>query len=175
MTAPPKYDRPDPSEFPPFYAGYVNGMPDGEILGLMETQIGELTRGLGAVPESRGDFAYAPGKWTLKEVVGHVADSERVFSYRALRIGRGDQTPLPSFDEKLYVPNSGANDRTLADLLAELQAVRASTLALFRHMPAEAPVRKGTAGAGSITVRALAWVIAGHAAHHYRIIRERYL
>ena len=175
MSPAPAYPRPVAAEYPPFYHGYVNGIGDGNLITILATQIEEITRTLGSLPETRGDFAYAPEKWSLKEVVGHVSDAERIFSYRVLRIGRGDQTPLPGFDEKSYVPRSGARARTLASLVAELRAVRASTLALLQDLPPDAVTRQGTASGGAITVRALAWIIAGHAAHHFRIIRDRYL
>ncbi|HEY9383371.1 MAG TPA: DinB family protein [Gemmatimonadales bacterium] len=167
--------RPDATEYAPFYAGYVAGVPEGDVLDLLERALEETTRLLGAVPEARGDFAYAPGKWTLKEVVGHVVDAERVFSYRALRFARGDTTPLAAFDENAWAPNSGARARTLADLLGEYRAVRAATLALLHSLPAGADLRRGTASGREISVRALAWIIAGHERHHLRLIRERYL
>jgi hypothetical protein len=175
MTTAPRYDRPDPSEFAPFYAGYVAGIPDGDLLVTLEAQIGEYFQSLNPLTDARANATYAPGKWTIKELLLHVIDAERVFSYRAMRIARGDQTPLPGFDEKVWVPNSGAGERTLADLLGELRAVRAATLALLRHLPADATGRRGTASGVEVTVRALAWIIAGHALHHLRILRERYL
>lgn len=175
MTPTPRYDRPDQTEYPPFYGGYIAGVPDGDVVAMLEQQDEDTMQLLKGVPEPQGSFAYAPGKWTLKEVMAHVIDAERVFSYRALRIARGDQTPLPGFDEKAWVPNSGANARTLADLLGELRAVRAATLELLRHLPKEAAARKGNASGKDVTVRALAWIIAGHERHHVRIIRERYL
>lgn len=171
----PSYDRPESSEHAPYYGTYIAGAPEGELLAVLEWQSEELQRFFEAVSEEKGSFAYAPGKWTLKEVIGHVTDTERVFSYRALRIGRGDQTPLPGFDQNAWVPNAGASARTLADLLAEFHAVRAATVALLRHLPSEAPTRRGTVNDMPATVRALGWIIAGHAAHHLRIIRERYL
>ncbi len=174
MTAP-RYDRPDPSEFADFYADYIALVPDGDVVHTLERQADELAGLLGRLPDARGDFAYAPGKWTLKEVVGHITDAERVFSYRALRIARADPTPLPGFDEKKWVPNSGALARTLADLVGEFKAVRAATVALFRHLPPDAPLRRGTANNREVSVRALAWIAAGHALHHQRLIRERYL
>lgn len=174
MSAP-RYERPDASEYASFYAGYIAKVPDGDLLQTLERQEEDTMALLAAVPETKGGFAYAPGKWTLKDVIGHVADAERVFSYRALRIARGDQTPLPGFDEKAWVPNAGCAARTLADLLGELRVVRAGTLALFRHLPAEATTRRGTANSIEISVRALAWIIAGHERHHLGIIRERYL
>ena len=108
-------------------------------------------------------------------MIGHVIDAERVFSYRVMRIARGDETPLPGFDEKAWVPQSGANDRTIADLLAELRTVRAATLVLLRHLPPGSVTRRGIASGNGVTVRALAWIIAGHPMHHLGILRERYL
>ena len=175
MTSTPRYDRPDPSEYAAFYAGYIARVPDGDLVGALEANLEEFVRTIGAVAEVRGGFAYAPGKWTLKEVIGHLIDGEREFSYRAIRIARGDETPLPGFDEQAWVPQSGANDRTIADLLAELRAVRAATIALLRHLPADSVTRRGTASGNGVTVRALAWIIAGHPMHHLSILRERYL
>jgi len=174
MTAQ-RFARPDPSEYAPFYAGYIAGVPEGELLGLLERQLEETTALLAAVPEAQGDFAYAPGKWTLKEVLGHIADAERVFSYRALRFARGDVTPLAAFDEQAWVPNSGARSRSLADLIGELRAVRVATLALLRALPPGTDGRRGTASGREVSVRALAWIIAGHERHHLKLIRERYL
>jgi hypothetical protein len=175
MTASPRYDRPDPGEYDEYYARYISLVPDGDLLSMLAAQGRETAGVLRGVPEARGDFAYAPGKWTLKEVVGHVTDTERVFSYRALRIARGDQTPLASYDQNAWAPQSGATARTLADLVDELETVRRATLALLAHLPAEAPPRRGTASGKGITVRALAWIIAGHELHHLGIIRGRYL
>lgn len=175
MAAVPHYDRPDPAEFAPFYAGYVGRIPDGDLLATLEAQVGEYFQTLNPITEAKAGFAYAPGKWTIKELLGHVVDAERVFSYRAMRIARGDETPLPGFDENAWVPLSGANDRTLADLLGEFRAVRGATLALLRHLPADSVTRRGVASGKEVSVRALAWVIAGHASHHLGILRERYL
>lgn len=175
MTPTPQYARPDPSEYAPFYAGYIAKVPDGDLIGVLEANLEEFSRTLGALAEVRGGFAYAPGKWTLKEVIGHVIDAERVFSYRAMWIARGDLAPLPGFDEKPWVPLSGANARSVADLLGEFRAVRAATLALFRHLPADSVTRRGVASGQEVSVRALAWIIAGHAIHHLGILRERYL
>jgi hypothetical protein len=171
----PRYDRPDPSEFAPFYAGYIAGVPDGDLLATLEQQGRETRALLEGLSETRGDYAYAPGKWTVKEILGHIADGERVFSYRALTFARGDSGPLPGFDEQAWTPASGARQRTLTDLLDELAAVRAATLALLRNLPADAPLRRGNANGQPISVRALVWIIAGHERHHVRILRERYL
>src|ERR1044071_677514 len=175
MPHAPHYHRPEPGEYDQFYAGYLAHVPDGDLLTMLAAQGRETAKLLRSVPVSRADFAYAPGKWTLKEVIGHVSDAERVFSYRALRFARGDATPLASFNEQAWAPQSGARARTLGDLVDELTTVRRATLALLAHLPAEAPLRRGTASGKEITVRALAWIIAGHELHHVRIIRERYL
>lgn len=175
MTSAPHYARPEASEYAPFYAAYVAAVPDGDLLDQLERQHEETAGVLAGVSEAQGDYAYAPGKWTLKEVLGHLADAERVFAYRALRFARGDPSPLASFDENVWAPNSGARERSVADLLDELRVVRAATLALFRHLPPEAPERRGTASGNPVSVRALAWIIAGHERHHLRILRERYL
>jgi hypothetical protein len=175
MPAVPQYARPDPSEYAPFYAGYVAKVPEDDLLVMLEAQVGEFFQSLNPITDAKGTFAYAPGKWTIKEVLLHVVDAERVFSYRALRIARGDETPLPGFDEKAWVPQSGANDRTVADLLGEFRAVRTATVALLRHLPADAVTRRGVASGNGVTVRALAWILAGHPMHHLGILRERYL
>ncbi|HLG06651.1 MAG TPA: DinB family protein [Gemmatimonadales bacterium] len=170
-----RYDRPEASEHAADYASYIARVPDGDVVQVLQTQVEELGRLLAGHPESRGDYAYAPGKWTLKEVLGHLIDSERVFSFRALWIGRGDPAPLPGFDENRWAPNSGARNRTLSNLIEELKAVRAATVTLLRHLPPEAATRRGVANNNPVTVRALAWIMAGHVLHHERLIRERYL
>ena len=119
--------------------------------------------------------AYAPGKWTLAESLLHVADTERVFAYRALRVSRGDQTPLPGFDQDPWVPLSGADRRTLADILTEIEAVRNANLHLIRAFDDAAASRMGTASGNPVSVRALVWIIAGHFAHHLELTRTRYL
>jgi hypothetical protein len=175
MTAAARYDRPDPSEYPPYYGRYIDLVPDGDLLEMLAAQNRETMSILGPLTDSQGDFAYAPGKWTLKEVIGHLSDGERVFSYRALRFARGDGTPLPGFEQDDWVPESGAARRTLADLATEYADVRRATLDLFRHLPPGTGLRKGVANEQEINVRSLAWIIAGHERHHLKIIREKYL
>ncbi|NOT10195.1 MAG: DinB family protein [Gemmatimonadales bacterium] len=175
MPPAPEYGRPEPTEYAAFYAGYVGGVPEGNLLDTLARQGKETAELLGSLPVGKADYAYAPGKWTIKEVAAHMADAERVMTYRALRIARGDQTPLPGFDENAWAPLSGAGQRTMPDLIEELSTVRAATLTLFRHLPEAAPTRKGTANNASITVRALAWIVAGHERHHLKVLRERYL
>lgn len=175
MTTAARYDRPDPSEYPPYYGRYIDQVPDGDLLEMLAAQSRETVSVLGPLTHAQGDFAYAPGKWTLKEVVGHLSDAERVFSYRALRFARGDRTPLPSFEQNDWVPESGAAQRTLADLAAEYADVRRATVDLFTHLPPGAGLRKGVASGHEINVRSLGWIIAGHERHHMKIIREKYL
>jgi hypothetical protein len=141
---------------------------------VLASQLDQVVARLNHVPESRGDYRYASEKWSIKEVVGHLSDTERVFAYRALRIGRGDTTPLSSFDDQSYVAELRAGNRTLADMAGEWGDVRRATLALFRHLPAAAWHRRGVASAQPISVRALAYVIAGHARHHLEILETRY-
>jgi uncharacterized damage-inducible protein DinB len=167
--------RPDVSEYAPHYETYVSKVPDGNLVAIMEAQRQETQELLAAIPEGRALHRYAPGKWSIKEVIGHVTDAERVFCYRALRFARGDQTPLPGFDEKAYAPAGKFDMRPLPDLAAELDAVRHATIALFTGLDSEALARRGTANAKQISVRALAYIIAGHERHHLGILRERYL
>lgn len=165
---------PGPDEYAAHYAPYVSLVPEGGILAQLERQATDFARLLDSIPEERGDHAYAPGKWTIKEVVGHVCDAERVFTYRALRFARGDATPLAPFDEDAYVPPAAFGARTLADLGQEFQAVRNATIAFFRGLPTEAWTRRGIASGHEISVRALAWIAAGHELHHRNVLIERY-
>lgn len=167
--------KPATDEYAPFYAGYVNAVDTEDIVQYLEDQKTALVAFFHDIKWEQWDQAYAPGKWTLAELVVHVIDAERIFAYRALRIARGDKTPLPGFDENEYVPNSGATLRTPASIVDEWAAVREAGLQLFRNFTPEMWERRGTASDAEISVRALAWITAGHAAHHWRIVRERYL
>lgn len=167
--------RPAADEYAPFYAGYVSQVPDGDIV---EALIGgaEIAAALlGDLPEDAANRAYAPGKWTLKEVALHCSDAERVFSYRALRIARGDTTALPGFDENAYAAASGAAVRSMESILDELQSVREATVTLFTGLPADAWTRRGTASGAAVSVRGIAWITAGHLLHHMGIVQDRYL
>jgi hypothetical protein len=169
------FGRPEPGEYAPYFERYISKVPDGDILTLLASQIGDTTRLLAGLSDQQARRRYAPGKWSVKEVVGHLADTERVLSYRALRFARGDTTPLPGFDENVLVANAGFDARPLADLLAEFDLVRRATLALFRSLDAEAARRRGVANENTVSVRALAYIIAGHERHHREILVERYL
>jgi uncharacterized damage-inducible protein DinB len=147
----------------------------GDIVALLDRQPAQFAALLDGLGDDAAHRAYAPGKWTLAESLLHVADSERVFAYRLLRIARGDATPLPGFDQDAWVPLSGAARHTLASLLHELQVVRAATLSLVRALDTEALARSGTASGHPVSARALVWMIAGHAAHHLELTRTAYL
>jgi uncharacterized damage-inducible protein DinB len=166
--------RPGADEYAPFYASYVAGVPDGDVTRALAGQGEGFLRLLEDIGEEKAAFAYAAGKWTIKEVILHMTDTERIFAYRMLRMARGDTTPLSPFDENAYTPMSGANERPLDTLLGECAAVRGATLALLRWLPEGAWVRWGVASGKDVSVRALAWITTGHAMHHERVLRERY-
>jgi len=166
--------RPDSSEYAAYYEPYVAGVPDGDVVDVLREGGRELMTALAAIPEERGGHRYAEGKWSIREVIGHLIDAERIFSYRALWIARGDATPLPGFEEKDFVRTAGSDARTLASLLAELRAVRESSVRLFQSLPEEAWTRRGVASGNGVSVRALVYIVAGHSAHHLRVLRERY-
>ena len=153
---------------------YIALVPEGDVVSTLSSQIGDTLALLRGLPASVSTYRYAPDKWSIKQVLGHLSDSERVFAYRALRIGRGDTTPLPSFDERAYATAMQAGERTVADLVQEWGAVRQATLALFRHLPASSWQRRGIASDHPISVRALAYVIAGHVRHHFEVLDARY-
>ncbi len=156
-------------------AGALSAAGNPSLLALLNTQPAALHTLVSGVNDATAQRSYAPGKWTLAESLLHVADTERVFIYRLLRIARGDKTPLPGFDQDVWVPESRAANRTLADILTEIDVVRAATLALVRSLDENSAVQVGTASGNPVSVRALAWMIAGHFQHHLEIIRTRYL
>ena len=166
--------RPASTEYAPSYSGYVSAVPDGNLLSLLEGQGRETAALLRGISEKKSRFRYAPGKWSIREVIGHLCDAERVFTYRALCFARGDATPLPSFDENAWGAATNADARPLAEHIEELAAVRSATLALFQGFTEELFARSGVASGHQITVRALAYIVAGHERHHVRILRERY-
>ncbi len=167
-------NRPAPDEYAPYFHGYVARVPGDELIVRLRDQ-GEGTQRLFAgVDEATGMHHYAPGKWTVKRVLQHVVDGERMFTYRALCIARGEQQALPGFDENAYAELDGSDARSLASIAAEFAAVRAATIALFTGFEDAAWSRRGIANGNLFTVRALAWVTAGHELHHVTVLRERY-
>lgn len=167
--------RPGADEYDPYYGTYIGKVPDGDLRSMLASQLAETLALIRSIPESRGGHRYAPDKWSIKEVLGHIADGERIFAYRALRIGRGDPTPLPGFEQNDYVPMGGFDARTLRDLADELAAIRQATIHLFAHLDQAALERRGTASGKAVSVRALAYIIAGHERHHVGILKTRYL
>jgi hypothetical protein len=167
--------KPEPAEYAAYYREYAELVPEGKVLEILEVQIKELEELLADFTEEQLLFRYAPGKWSVKEVIGHMTDTERVMGYRAMRIARGDQTPLPGFQEEEYVKNADFDRLSIQELLGHFSAVRQATIHLFKSFRPEDWLKRGTANGYRISVRALAYIIAGHALHHQKIIRERYL
>jgi hypothetical protein len=166
--------RPAPDESSPYYHQYISQVPGEQIGSYLEHQLQELMRLITPLDDTTARSRYAPGKWSVKEVLGHLADTERIFSYRLLRIGRGDTTPLPGYDENAYVPAAEFDSRPLTSIVGELRSIRESTMALMDGLPRHAWTRRGEANGKAITPRALAYIIVGHMTHHTRVLRERY-
>lgn len=167
--------RPEQDEYAPYYAGYVARVPEENVLGVLRSELDatqELLRGM--TPEAAAS-RYAPGKWSIKEVISHVTDTERIFAYRLLRFGRGDDTPLPGFEQDSYVLNSRADERDIEDLAAEFALVRRSTLSLITALDEKTWRRNGIASGAKTSVRALAYIIAGHERHHIAVLKDKYL
>jgi hypothetical protein len=170
----PDVRRPAPSDHPPSFQPYIDLVPDGDVLRHLERQ-GETTAALLAtVDEARGAFAYAPGKWSIKRLVQHVVDGERMFGYRALCIARGEVGNLPPFDEDTYAAHDGSDGRRVADVVAEFAAVRRATVLLFQGFDGAAWQRRGLANGKPVAVRSLPWIVAGHELHHLTVLRDRY-
>ncbi|MDP4083304.1 MAG: DinB family protein [Bacillota bacterium] len=167
--------RPKAGEFPPYYESYIQLVPEGEIILILEESLTKTVSIFQSISESKGNFRYAPEKWSIKEVLGHMTDTERILSVRLLRIGRGDENPLPGFNENHYIKGSNYCNLPIQRIVEEFILVRKATIALLRNMPEEAWLRKGVANNFENTTRALAYIIAGHELHHCQIIKERYL
>jgi hypothetical protein len=173
MTGP-VIPRPKPDEAAPVYHGYIDRVTGENIteqLGDQLDQIGLLFRN---VNDTAALFRYAPGKWSVKEIVGHLSDTERIFVYRLLRISREDPTPLPGYDENAYVPAGAFDGRSLASLLEEFRSVRLATITLLEGLPEAAWTRRGQANGKSISSRAIAYILVGHVTHHLAVLQERY-
>jgi len=166
--------RPEPGEYNPYYDRYISLVPGTDILGTLDTQRRQTLLLLSGRDEEDGNFRYSPEKWSAKEVLGHVCDTERIFAYRALRIARGDQTALEGFEQDDYVRNGSFARMPLEEIVEDYIAVRRATLTLFRNLEEPAWVRRGVANRNEVSVRALAYTIAGHEVHHRRILEERY-
>lgn len=167
--------RPEPGDYADDYEKYISLVPQGDVVATLGQQLEATLALLRELPEEKGDFRYAEGKWSVKELVGHVCDSERVFGYRALCFARNDQTPLPGFDQDTFVNGARFGERQLSELIEELEYVRRANLFLFRQLNDEEWRRRGEANGQEVSVHALAYCMAGHELHHMQILRTRYL
>jgi len=167
--------RPEKTEYNEYYETYISLVPEAEILPALEDQIAEIEKLVGEIPEEKGAFAYAEGKWTIKEVLGHLSDGEKLFAYRTLRISRADKTPIEGFEQDGYVENGNFNRRSLADLTEEFLLLRRANMYMFRNLDEDAWLRLGTASGYPFSVRALAYISVGHVRHHLNILKSRYL
>jgi hypothetical protein len=170
----PTITPPEAGEYSPYHVRYISLVPGNDIVGTLESQRRQTLILLCGRDDKEGDYRYAPDKWSAKEVLGHVCDSERIFTYRALRIARGDRTPLPGFEQDDYMRNSPFAQRPIAELIEDYIAVRRATLTLFRNLDEQAWMRRGIVNNNDISVRALAYITAGHELHHRRILEEKY-
>jgi hypothetical protein len=175
MSPNPAVVAPDPSEFAPYYGRYISLVKSDDIVRTLEIQIGITQLLLGSLSEVDAGFRYAPDKWSIRQILGHIMDAERIFSYRALRISRGDSTPIEGFEQDGYVTHAPFERCTMAELIEEFATVRRATVFLLRNLQPEAWTRRGIASDNEITVRALAYIIAGHEVHHMEMLRQKYL
>lgn len=167
--------RPEKNEYNEYYDRYVSLVDETDINAAFENQLSEMSELFNSISEEKSMFAYAEGKWTIKELVGHLIDGERMFGYRALRISRGDETPIEGFEQDGYVENAPFNDYKFSDLTEEFELVRKSSVLFFGHLKETDWTRMGTASGNAVSVRALAFIMVGHVRHHATILRERYL
>jgi hypothetical protein len=167
--------RPAPSEYAAYFGRYIDLVAEPDVIAVLEGQARSMRELLGDISEEKANHRYAPGKWSIKEVVGHIIDTERVFAYRALRFARNDQTELAGFDQDVFAANANFANVTMKNILQEYEAVRSSTLWFLKHLPQDAWSRRGVASGNAMSVRAFAFAIAGHQVHHGRVLKERYL
>jgi hypothetical protein len=167
--------NPQTAEYASYYQRYIDLAAEEDIVGALDAQARETSALLAGLTDEQAAHRYAPDKWSVKQIVGHVIDGERIFAYRVLSIARGETQPLPGFDQEPYVVNGGADDRSMSDLAEELATVRKANVMMMRALPDEAWQRIGTASENPVSARALAYVMLGHERHHMSVIRERYL
>jgi len=168
-------ERPDKTEAAPYYFRYIDRVPDGDVVASLESQGRAAAELLASISEQKSLYRYAPGKWSIRAVANHVNDTERLFLARAFWFARGFESPLPSFEQDVAAATARADEVPWARHVEEFDAVRRSTIAFFRNLPSDAWMRRGIASDNPFTVRALAWITAGHAEHHFGVLRERYL
>ena len=163
------------NEYAPFYSNYIKALGEADLREVLKSSLLDLTTTIENLSEEKLNYRYADGKWTIKELIQHITDAERILSYRALRFSRNDATDLPGFDEDWYVDNSNGNDRSIEELLEEFKHVRKATLSLFKSFSTEMLAKTGSSNGSDMTVRALGFIIAGHQTHHLKIIKEKYI
>lgn len=168
-------NKPQSGEYAPYYGNYISLMTGPDIKGDLARQPDELRQVLSGVPDEKGAYSYAPGKWSIKELLSHIIDGERIFAYRVLRISRGDATPIEGFEQDDYIANSNANARTFSSLLDEFELQRRSNLLMLEKVDDAASARMGTASENPVSARAVIYIMGGHVAHHLNILKERYL
>jgi uncharacterized damage-inducible protein DinB len=166
--------KPKSDEYAEYYGRYIDQVPDGDVVATLESQANETQKLLASIGEEKAAYRYEPGKWSIKQLVGHIADSERIFAYRLLAFARGEKQPLPGFDQNEYMETANFDSRSLAELAGDLASTRQATLKLVRSLDDQAWSRRGVASDNPVSVRALAWITAGHERHHMKILRERY-
>src|ERR1700730_8560495 len=174
-TQKPRMPKPASDEYAPYYQKYVALLPDADVIAILSQQLESTRTLLGRIAETQAGSRYAPDKWSIKELVGHLIDTERVFAYRAMRFARNDQTPVSGFEQDDYVRNGDFDSRALPDLAAEFEHLRRSNIHFFQALNEDAWDRRGTADDSEVSVRALAHIIAGHEVHHLQILKTRYL
>ncbi len=167
--------KPATSEYNPFYEPYISRITDEDLVNTLKAQLNSVVDFFGSLSEEQANYRYAKGKWSIKEVLNHLNDTERVFAYRALNIARGDQSELPGMDQNTYQDNSRTEGRSMSSLIEEFKAIRLSTIALFEPLTAEDSMRSAVASGSIVTVRALAAMIAGHYIHHIEVVKSKYL
>lgn len=173
--AAPLFAQPTSDEYAAHYGNYVRLIPEGDVLEILKTQLGETLTLLRPLDDAQAAYSYAAGKWSIKELLGHIIDTERIFAYRGLCIARGDGTPLPGFEQDDYVLGAEFNARSLENLVGEYGHLRRSNIYLFSTWSEAVQSRRGTASGNSITARAVPFILAGHERHHLNILRDRYL
>lgn len=167
--------KPLPGDYSPYYQDYIDSVVEDDALKFLREQLKAITDFFNSIPEEKGKLSYAKGKWTVKEVIGHIIDTERIMAYRALCIARGEKQPLPGFDQDSYVANAKSNSRKISELVDEFRKVRESNIVLFYSLDEDSFNNRGVVNGKEVTVKALLFIVAGHCAHHINVLKEKYL
>ena len=174
MSVAARLQKPEANEHAEYYGKYIQLVPEGDVVATLESQGKKFVEFLRGIPEAKGSYRYADGKWSVKEALGHIVDGERIFAYRAVRIARADKTPLPGFEQDDYVKAAGHDRAKLADLIEEFEALRKANVLALKHLDDDAWTRRGTASGNEVSVRALANILVGHVEHHWKVLKDKY-